>query len=278
MMPGRSLAQCTSGENISEAKRAEAELLRQHTELAHIARVTTMGELAASVAHELNQPLGAILANAETAELLLEQEPPALDDMRAILAAIRKDDERAGEVIRRMRAMFRKRELEHRPLEVNSLVQEVWQMVSGDAALRGITLTADLAPALPQISGDRVHLQQVLLNLILNGMDAMASQPRARRRISMHSRLGADSQVELAVMDSGPGIEPDKLPRLFEPFYTTKPKGMGMGLSIARTIVEAHGGRLWAENNESGGAAFRIMLPASGKGEAEISPRSPRRR
>jgi two-component system sensor kinase FixL len=144
-------------------------------------------------------------------------------------ADIRKDDERAGEVIRRMRALLRKHELERQPIEINSLVEDVLQLVSGDAALRGIALTADLGPVLPKVAGDRVHLQQVLLNLILNGMDALAGQPRERRRILVRTRLGADGQVELAVIDSGHGLEPDKLPRLFEPFYTTKPNGMGMG-------------------------------------------------
>jgi PAS domain S-box-containing protein len=252
-------------EDITERKLAEAELLRQRAELAHVARVSTMGELAASVAHELNQPLGAILANAEAAELFLDQQPPALDDLRAILVDIRKDDERAGEVIRRMRTLLRKRELEVQPIEINSLVEDTLQLISADAALRGISLNADLCPGLPKVAGDRVHLQQVLLNLLLNGMDAMADQPRERRRIWVRTRLGADGQVEMAVIDSGHGIEPDKLPRLFEPFYTTKPNGMGMGLSIARTIIEAHQGRIGAENNASGGAAFRIALPPLGQ-------------
>ena len=251
--------------DITEAKQSEAEVLRQRAELAHAARVSTLGELAASVAHELNQPLGAILANAEAAELFLQQNPPALDELRAILADIRKDDERAGEVIRRMRALLRKRALERLPLEINSLVEDVLQLVSGDAALRGVSLSADLGPSLPQISGDRVHLQQVLLNLILNGMDALADQPRERRRISVRTRLGTDNRVELAVIDSGPGLEPDSLLRLFEPFYTTKPHGMGMGLSIARTIIEAHHGRIWADNHASGGAVFRIALPTGKK-------------
>ena len=254
--------------DITEAKRAEGELLRQRMELAHIARVSTMGELAASLAHELNQPLGAILANAEAAELFLGQDPPAMDEVRPILTAIRKDDERAAEVIRRMRALLRKRELERQPLEINSLVEDVLQLVSGDAALRGVSVTTNLTPALPKVSGDRVHLQQVLLNLILNGMDAMANHQRENRQISVRTQLGADGQLELAVMDSGHGIEPDKLPRVFDPFYTTKPSGMGMGLSIARTIIDAHHGRIWAENNASGGATFRITLPASGKAPA----------
>ena len=248
-----------------ERERVAVEMRQLREELAHSSRVSTLGQLAASVAHELNQPLGAILANAEAAELFLQQDPPALGDLRAILADIRKDDERAGEVIRRMRGLLRKRELERQPLEINSLVEDVLQLVSGDATLRGVSLTADLGPFLPKVAGDRVHLQQVLLNLIINGMDAMAGQPQERRRISVQTRSGADAHVGLAVIDSGSGVEPDKLPRLFEPFYTTKPTGMGMGLSIARTIIEAHGGRIWAENCAEGGAVFRIELPTGGK-------------
>jgi PAS domain S-box-containing protein len=258
-------------EDITERKHAEAELLQQRTELAHVARVSTIGELAASVAHELNQPLGAILANAEAAELFLEQDPPAVGDLRAILADIVKDDERAGEVIRRLRALLRKRELERQPLEINSLVVDVFALVRGDAALRGVSLTADLGPGLPQVAGDRVHLQQVLLNLILNSMDALAGQPRERRRILVRTRSGADGRLEMAVIDSGHGIEPAKLLRVFEAFYTTKPNGMGMGLSIARRIIEAHHGRIWAENNASGGATFCISLPASGERQVKIN-------
>ena len=177
--------------DITARKQAEAETLRQRAELAHVARVSTMGELAASVAHELNQPLGAILANAEAADLFLNQDPPALDELRAILVDIRQDDERASEVIRRMRALLRKQELERLPLEINSVVEDVLQVISGDAALRKIAIGAELAPGLPKILGDRVHLQQVLLNLILNGMDAMAGEPRERRRLSIRTRSSA---------------------------------------------------------------------------------------
>jgi PAS domain S-box-containing protein len=251
--------------DISERKQAEAETQRQSAELAHVARVSTMGELAASVAHELNQPLGAILANAEAADLFLNQNPPALGELRDILTDIRKDDERASEVIRRMRALLRKHELDRQPLGINSLVEDVLQVVSGDAALRKMAMSADLAPGLPKILGDRVHLQQVLLNLLLNAMDAMAGEPRERRRLSLRTRLSTDGLVEITVMDSGHGIAPDKLPRLFEPFYTTKPNGMGMGLSISRTIIAAHHGKILAENNAAGGATFRVTLPAIGK-------------
>lgn len=268
--------------DITPQKQAEAELLRQRTELAHIARVSTMGELAASLAHELNQPLGAILANAETAEFLLEQDTLALEEMRPVVTAIRKDGERAGEVIRRMRGLFGKHELKLELLDLNSLVHDVRQLVSRDLALRGISLSVALAPGLPEISGDRTHLQQVVLNLIVNAMDALAGQPREKRHIRVSTCPTTDCQVEMAVTDSGPGIEPDTLPRVFQPFYTTKPDGMGMGLSIARTIIDAHCGRIWAENITTGGAAFRVALPASGKGQVArpgplgLPPRSTR--
>lgn len=252
--------------DITKQRQAELESQQLRGNLAHVSRVSTLGELAASVAHELNQPLGAILANAEAAELFLEQEPPALHELRPILAAICRDDERAGEVIRRMRNLLRKRELERVPVDINSLVEDVLQLVSGDASLRGVSFSADLAPGLPKVYGDRVHLQQVLLNLIINGMDAIAGQARERRRMWVRTRAGAENQVELAVLDSGQGVDPEKLKRLFEPFYTTKANGMGMGLSIARTIIEAHHGRIWAENNTTGGAAFRIVLPTAKPG------------
>jgi two-component system sensor kinase FixL len=195
--------------------------------------------------------------------LFLNQDPPALDELRAILTDIRQDDERASEVILRMRSLLRKHELERLPLEINFVVEDVLQVVSGDAALRKVAISADLAPVLPKILGDRVHLQQVLINLILNGMDAMAGQPRERRRLSVRTRPVADNLVELAVIDLGHGIEPEKLPRVFEPFFSTKPNGMGMGLSISRTIIEAHHGKILAENNASGGATFRVTLPVA---------------
>jgi len=241
-----------------------------------------MGELAASLAHELNQPLGAILANAETAEFLLEQDTLALEEMRPVVTAIRKDGERAGEVIRRMRGLFGKHELKLELLDLNSLVHDVQQLVSRDLALRGISLSVALAPGLPEISGDRTHLQQVVLNLIVNAMDALAGQPREKRHIRVSTCPTTDCQVEMAVTDSGPGIEPDTLPRVFQPFYTTKPDGMGMGLSIARTIIDAHCGSIWAENITTGGAAFRVALPAGGKGQVArpgpvgLPPRSTR--
>jgi two-component system, LuxR family, sensor kinase FixL len=249
--------------DISERKQSELELAQQRNELAHIARVSTMGELAASLAHELNQPLGAILSNAEAAELFLQQDPPPLHEVREILAEIRKDDQRAGDIIHRMHTLLRKHELALVPLNLNELVQDVLELVSVDADLRKTTIRADLMPDLPPILGDRVHLQQVLLNLILNAMDAVAREPEELRKLVVRTARNQAGEVEAAVIDSGPGIAPDDLPRLFEAFYTTKPKGMGMGLSIARRIIKTHGGRLWAENNAAGGATFRFTLPAA---------------
>ncbi|MCW5555715.1 MAG: PAS domain-containing protein [Verrucomicrobiae bacterium] len=248
--------------DVTEREQAQIEAQRQRAELAHVARVSTMGELAASVAHELNQPLGAILSNAEAAEMFLQQDPPALTDVREILTDIRKDDERAGEVIRRMRALLRKREMEMLPLDLNSVVEDVFRLISGDAALRKTTLTAELAPRLPAVLGDRVHLQQVLLNLTMNALEAMARQPAETRRLMVRTRINEDGTVEAEVTDTGPGIEADKLPHVFEPFFTTKPSGMGMGLSIARRIIEAHQGHVSAANNTSGGATFRVTLPS----------------
>jgi PAS domain S-box-containing protein len=253
--------------DITERKLAEVEVQRQREQLAHVSRVSVMGELAASVAHELNQPLGAILSNAEAAELFLKQDPPALGELSAILADIRKDDERAGEVIRRMRALLRKHELERQPLEINPLAEDVLRLVSADAALRKIGISAELTPGLPPIRGDRIHLQQVLLNLTLNAMEAMSKQPPERRRLTVRTSRTDDSAVELSVADSGPGIQPENLPRLFEPFFTTKESGIGMGLSISRKIVEAHHGRIWAENNPAGGAVFRVTLPMTLEGK-----------
>jgi len=222
-----------------------------------------MGELAASLAHELNQPLGAILSNAEAAEMFLNQNPPALQDVREILSDIRKDDERAGQVIRRMRALLRKREMEMHLLDLNSVMEDLFRLVSGDAALRKTVISAELSPRLPAVQGDRVHLQQVLLHLTMNAMEAMAKQPPEKRRLTVRTSLNGDGTVEITVTDSGHGIEPDKLARLFEPFFTTKPNGMGMGLSIARRIIEAHRGRISAENNASCGATFRVTLPVA---------------
>jgi C4-dicarboxylate-specific signal transduction histidine kinase len=187
-----------------------------------------------------------------------------MGDLRTILSDISRDDQRAGEVIRRMRALLLRHEFEHHPLQVNLLTEGVLRLINGDAASRNIEIATKLSPQLPDIQGDRVHLQQVLLNLIMNAMDAVANQPPARRRLAVSTGITTDDNVEIMIADSGCGIELSSLPRLFEPFFTTKETGIGMGLSIADKIVKAHHGRIWAENRPTGGAIFHVVLPASG--------------
>ena len=243
-------------------RRAEAEINRQRMELAHVSRVSTLGQLTSAIAHELNQPLGAILRNAEAAELFLQKGQPDLEEIRAILADIRKDDQRAGNVIERMRSLLKRRELEFNPLDIGELIEETVALAWPDALAREVNLTMQVSARLPVVHGDRVHLQQVLLNLILNGMDATATCNPADRRLAIRAEPGKAGQVEIAVSDSGTGIPPEKLEHLFQPFFTTKPEGMGMGLAISHTIIAAHGGKIWGGNNDARGAIFKFTLPA----------------
>jgi C4-dicarboxylate-specific signal transduction histidine kinase len=244
----------------------EAQLLRQ--EIAHAGRVSTMGQLASALAHEINQPLGAILRNAEAAELFLQHASPDLDEVRAILADIRQDDERAGHVIDRMRGLLKRQTLDTGRLDVGALVGDVAALVRVDAATRLVKVDVDVPPDLPHVRGDRVQIQQVLLNLILNGMDALNGTRLEDRRVKVTARLDGAQLVEIAVGDTGHGIPADTLARIFDPFFTTKPNGMGIGLAVSRAIVEAHSGRLWAENRNGGGAAFRFTLPIAEEGAA----------
>ena len=246
--------------DITERKAAEAESHRQQAELAHVSRASTLGQLAASLAHEINQPLGAILRNAEAAELFLQQNPPDYEELRAILADIRQDDQRAGAVIDRMRALLKRRYLEFTFVSLAEILDQVAKLLRGELQSRQVTLAAELPANLPAVRGDRVHLQQVLLNLVMNGLDAMEHRPVRPQRLKVQIRQTDEQTVEVAVTDQGPGIPDDKLANIFEPFFTTKPKGLGMGLAISKTIIESHGGRIWAENNAGGGATFRFTL------------------
>jgi PAS domain S-box-containing protein len=256
------------GRDITERKHAEEAM----ESLAHAARLALVGELTGSIAHEINQPLGAILNNAEAAEMLLESASPPLEEIRKILADIRKDDVRASEVIRRIRALLRHRELRKVPLDLNELAVEVAQLALPDARRRGVAVETDLALGLPAVLGDRVYLQQVLLNLFLNGMDAMADTPPAERRLIVRTQRTREA-ISVSVSDTGHGIGQDRLSHIFKSFYTTKEHGMGLGLAIARTIIEAHGGRICAENNE-GGATFRFTVPV-GPASSQIPVESP---
>jgi signal transduction histidine kinase len=230
------------------------------SELAHVNRQATAGELSSSIAHELNQPLGSILANAETAELMLKSENPDLAEIGEILADIKRDDQRAGEVIRRLRSYLTRTPFEAKEIDLNLIIGEAFKFLSMQASARNIALYLQTSPGELRIRGDPVQLQQVILNLVVNSMDAMAGLPYGRTVIG-RTELNGGSTVEISISDSGPGIPPDKLAHVFDPFFTTKHQGMGIGLSIARTIILAHKGRIWAENQTGGGAAFRFILP-----------------
>lgn len=254
--------------DITERRRSDIEAQELRQGLAHTGRVTMLGQLASSLAHELSQPLGAILRNAEAAELLLQKSSPDLDELRAIVADIHKDDRRAGDVIDRLRSLLKRRRMELQALGIDILVDEVVALVRFDAAARRVKLEANVPADLPRVRGDRVHLMQVLLNLIINAMDAVNALPDSERHVTLHVRLDGDGMIEVAVSDSGPGVSPEQIGRLFEPFFTTKPNGMGMGLPISRTIIEAHGGRIWAENNPDRGAKVQFTLSAAAAGGA----------
>jgi signal transduction histidine kinase len=245
-------------------RRAEAEIERQRAELTHVTRVSTMGQLASALTHELNQPLGAILRNAEAAELFLQNNPPNLQEVRAILTDIRRDDKRAGNVIDRMRALYKRRGVTLNRLDLREVMEDTIAMTRTDAAARQVRVTAHIPPQLPEAQGDRVHLQQVLLNLILNGMDAMSTIPKSRRSLVVRVWETKNSNLQVDVTDQGTGIAPEAAERIFEPFFTTKSNGMGMGLAISQSIIEAHGGDIWVDSKPGKGTTFSFILPPAG--------------
>jgi signal transduction histidine kinase len=246
-------------------RRAGAELdARRHlAEVAHLNRSAAVGVLSASLGHELNQPLGAMLSNAEAAELLLNANPPDIEKVKAILADIRRDDQRAADVIGRLRALIRKGDPEPQRIDVNDVVRVITDILGAEAASRGVILNANLDLHPLPARADPIHLQQVVLNLALNGMDAMLNRPAGQRRMTVTTALADPATIRVSVSDSGTGIAPDKLKSIFEPFFTTKRQGMGLGLSIARTIIEQSGGRIWAENHPNGGATLTFTLPVA---------------
>ena len=247
--------------DITKRKETESELQHQREELAHVTRISTMGELAASLAHELNQPLTAILSNAQAAQRFLSAKPPDLEEIRDILKDIVEDNSRAGEVIRRMRALVKKEDLAFVDLDLAGVIRDVMQLVHSDAILRNVRVSLESSSKLPLVRGDRVQLQQVVLNLLLNAFDATKDTPVVEREVVVRAEMNGAGMVEVAVRDHGVGLTSDKLDKVFQPFYTTKRDGLGMGLSISRSIIEAHGGRLWAENNTDRGATFYFTVP-----------------
>ena len=263
-------------------ERAQTETLlreaqQQQSELVHLSRAAVLGELAGALAHELNQPLAAILANARAAQRLVDKEPIDLKEVREILNDIADDDRRAGEVIRRLHALLKKGDMQLRPLDLNAAVSEALELVHSDLIQRSVSLEPRLAASLPTVLADPVQLQQVLLNLLINACDAMNAQPTTERRLTIATATKDDGYVRLAITDHGTGIPADKLDRIFEPFFTSKKEGLGLGLSICRSIVRAHGGRLWAVNNSVRGATFYVELEseARGNGRATLPERRP---
>jgi signal transduction histidine kinase len=239
---------------------AEVQSRQRMAELAHVNRFSTAGELTASIAHEINQPLGSILTNAETAAAILQSSSPDIAELKDIVKDILQDDRRASEVIRRMRSLLTKAPFELKSLDLNDVARETVEFLSALAVGRKFELVSVITPDALPILGDRIQLQQVILNLVVNGIDAMKDTPAENRIISIRTSR-VENFGELSVSDRGPGIPEDKLKEVFEPFFTTKAEGMGMGLSIARTIIEAHHGLISARNRDHGGASFRIRLP-----------------
>jgi PAS domain S-box-containing protein len=253
--------------DITERRRAEAEAQELRRELAHIPRVATMGELTAAIVHELSQPLTVILSNAQAGLRGLRSGAADRAELGEIFQDIVEADQRADQVIRNLRSLFTKGETDRRTLRLDALVREVVSVVAAEAQLRNVSIRLDLASDAPPVTGDRVQLQQVLLNLLVNAFDAMADVTDRPREVTVAARPLDGSTVQVDVADTGPGIAPDTLASLFEPFVTTKRGGMGMGLAVSRSIVRAHQGRLWADNTPGGGAAFHIVLPAAPAGE-----------
>lgn len=252
---------------VRRRRLAEVQARQRMSELAHMNRYSMAGELSASVAHELGQPLGAILANAESAELMLAESVPNMEEIRQIVADIRRDDERATQVIVRLRSLLKKAPFERQGIELNGLVRETIDLISSLAQTRKVDISFSANPISLPMNGDRVQIQQVLLNVLVNAIEAMANNPDGERAVTIWTERGENYAV-IWVSDVGAGIPPDRLKEVFEPFFSTKSNGMGMGLPIARTIVEAHHGDISAESRANGGAVFRIQLPL------EQAPRS----
>jgi two-component system, LuxR family, sensor kinase FixL len=248
--------------DITERKRAELEAARQRNEMAHLSRVTMLGELSGSIAHELNLPLSSILSNAQAAQRVLANGAAELAQVREILDDIVSEDRRAGEVIRRLRLWLKKGEVQQRSLRINEVIEDVLKLIRSDLLSQRVTVDTELARNLPTITGDPVQLQQVLLNLVVNACDAMADCDRSERRLLIRTGIeNGSSAVIVSVTDRGEGIPEEKIERVFEPFFTTKAKGMGLGLSVCRTIIAAHRGKLWARNNGDRGTTFHVSLP-----------------
>jgi two-component system, LuxR family, sensor kinase FixL len=247
--------------DITHRRQAELEAQANRNEVAHLLRVASLAELSTAMAHELNQPLTAILSNAQAARIIVDQGNAGAEAILPILDDIIADDKRAGEVISRLRLLLKKSDFQPQPLAANELIQEVIKLMHYELMAQAVGVVTEYAPDLPSIRGDRVQLQQVLINLVFNAGDAMSGQPRNARTLTLRSGQTEGNVIEITVADTGTGIPPGGAEKLFEPYHTTKAHGLGLGLSVSRSIVQVHGGRLWAEDLAQGGAAFHFTVP-----------------
>jgi PAS domain S-box-containing protein len=250
--------------DIEAHKQAQDTLAQAQAELAHVSRVSTLGELTASIAHEINQPLAAIVTRGETCLRWLQQPQPRIDEVNRSIERMIGDGRRASEIVKRLRALTRKDAMQTAPIAVNEMIEEAVILIPRELASHGVSLELDLAPGLPAALGDRVQLQQVIINLLMNAIQAMDGVQDRSRELVLRSRTDDSGAVVISVCDTGPGFHAEAEGRLFDAFFTTKKDGMGMGLSICRSIIEAHGGRIWASRNDGHGATFHFTLPSHG--------------
>jgi PAS domain S-box-containing protein len=255
-------------EDITDRKLAEDSLRKAQAELAYVTRLTTMGEMAASIAHEVNQPLAAVITNGNASLRWLAAPTPNLDEAREAVRRIIRDGHRAADVIQRVRALLRKTGPQKAWLDINDVIQEVLTLAHSEVGRHRVSLRTELATGLPPVLGDRIQLQQVILNLVMNGMEALSSVADRSRELLIRSGTHEPQSIFVAVRDAGIGLDSQTLDRIFDAFFTTKPEGMGMGLSISRTIIEAHGGRLWAIPHNGPGTTFQFTLPLHGEHES----------
>lgn len=246
--------------DVTEQREAEQELKRLQDDLAHASRISTMGELAGGLAHEIKQPLAAIIANAQAAVRFLNSPNPDFDEIKNGLQDIISEGARSSEIIDRIRALLKRSPVQYQEMDFNDIVQDVLSLVRRDAVSRDIRINIQLEPKLPIIRGDRIQLQQVMLNLLLNAFDALSPMPRKEREVSIRTETRG-AEIVTGVTDNGKGIPENQIENVFKPFYTTKPDGLGMGLSITRSIINRHGGRIWAKNNNGTGAKFEFSIP-----------------
>jgi C4-dicarboxylate-specific signal transduction histidine kinase len=263
---GRSVGMRGVTMDITARKMAEEALQQARAELAYVSRVTTVGEMAASIAHEVNQPLAAVVTNGNACLRWLAGAAPNQGEACQAVERIIRDANRASKVIGQIRALFDKTPRHKDWVEVDGLIAEVIALTDSELFRNRVTVRTELAPDLPPVLGDGIQLQQVIMNLILNGAEAMSTATDRPRELFIAAQRNSPEEVLVVVRDSGAGLDPQDLDRIFDAFYTTKPKGMGMGLSISRSIIESHGGRLWAARNEEHGATFQFTLPVGGKG------------